>query len=177
MSGFGPGLVDKHQTRRINALLMASPAQAVAFDVRPILLARDQRLFLSVTPIRRKNRLIIDVSAWTPRSASNRSQSACTDFSRASRNSHASQRSTHGIRPSGSPRASRSAQTAARHLMAEASLTPNPAAALRLIPSPFRNHRIDTRSRKSANTLTACDRGFGHGAHRSSVVLLERVWT
>jgi hypothetical protein len=34
-------------TRRegIDALLMASPAQAVAFDVRPILLARDQRLF------------------------------------------------------------------------------------------------------------------------------------
>jgi hypothetical protein len=53
---------------------MASPAHAMAFDVRPILLARDQRLFLSVTPIRRKNRLIIDVSALTPRAASNRSQ-------------------------------------------------------------------------------------------------------
>ena len=71
------GFVDEHQTRRIDALLMASPAHAMAFDVRPILLARDQRLFLSVTPIRRKNRLIIDVSALTPRAASNRWQRAC----------------------------------------------------------------------------------------------------
>jgi hypothetical protein len=68
--GPGPGLVDEHQARRIDALLMASPAHAVALDVRTILLARDQRLFLSVTPMRRKKRLIIDVSALTPRSAS-----------------------------------------------------------------------------------------------------------
>jgi hypothetical protein len=31
----------------------------VAADVRPILLARDKRLFLNVTPTRRKKRLII----------------------------------------------------------------------------------------------------------------------
>src|SRR5271165_5807923 len=80
----GPGLVDEDETRRIDALLMSPPAPAVALDVRAILLARDQRLFLSVTPMRRKNRLIIDVSAFTPGSASSRSQSACrvmSDFS------------------------------------------------------------------------------------------------
>src|ERR1700733_15164109 len=74
--GLGPGLVDEHQSRRIDALLMASPAPAMALYVRTILLARDKRLFLSVTPMRRKKRLIIAVSARTPRSASNRSQSA-----------------------------------------------------------------------------------------------------
>ena len=52
--GLGPGLVDEHQTRRIDALLMGSPAPAMALYVRPILFARDQRLFLSVTPMRRK---------------------------------------------------------------------------------------------------------------------------
>ena len=63
---------------------MASPAPAMALYVRTILLARDKRLFLSVTPMRRKKRLIIAVSARTPRSASNRSQSALSvmsDFS------------------------------------------------------------------------------------------------
>ena len=89
--GLGPGLVDERQSRRIDALLMASPAPAMALYVRTILLARDKRLFLSVTPMRRKKRLIIAVSARTPRSA-NRSQSACrvmSDFSAlsASRNS------------------------------------------------------------------------------------------
>src|ERR1700722_11754830 len=74
--GLGPGLVDERQSRRIDALLMASPAPAMALYVRTILLARDKRLFLSVTPMRRKKRLIIAVSARTPRSASNRSQSA-----------------------------------------------------------------------------------------------------
>jgi hypothetical protein len=48
----------------------------VAADVRAILLARDERLFLSVTPIRRKKRLIIEVSALTPRSDKRRSHSA-----------------------------------------------------------------------------------------------------
>jgi hypothetical protein len=48
----------------------------VATDVRAILLARDEGLFLSVTPIRRKKRLIIEVSALTPRSAERRWQSA-----------------------------------------------------------------------------------------------------
>jgi hypothetical protein len=35
----------------------------VAADVWAILLARDKGLFLTVTPIRRKKRLIIEVSA------------------------------------------------------------------------------------------------------------------
>src|SRR5271156_7129438 len=92
LSKDGPGLVDEHEPRRIDALLMASPAPAMALYVGAILLARDERLFLSVTPVRRKKRLIIAVSARTPRSASNRSQSACrvmSDFSAlsASRNS------------------------------------------------------------------------------------------
>jgi len=44
-------------------------------DVRSVLFARDERLFLSVTPIRRKNRLIIEVSALTPFSERSRSHS------------------------------------------------------------------------------------------------------
>ena len=43
--GLGPGLVDEDQSRRIDALLMASPAPAMALYVRAILLARDERLF------------------------------------------------------------------------------------------------------------------------------------
>ena len=84
LSKDGPGLVDDHQSRRIDALLMASPAPAMALYVGAILLACDERLFLSVTPMRRKKRLIIAVSARTPRSDSNRSQSALSvmsDFS------------------------------------------------------------------------------------------------
>ena len=86
--GLGPGLVDEHQPRNIDALLVASPTRSMARYVRTILLARDERLFLSVTPRRRKKRLIIEVSALTPRSASNRSQSALrvmSDFSRSQR--------------------------------------------------------------------------------------------
>ena len=41
----------------------------MATYVRAILLACDKGLFLTVTPIRRKKRLIIEVSALTPRSA------------------------------------------------------------------------------------------------------------
>jgi hypothetical protein len=48
----------------------------MAADVAAILLARDERLFLNVTPILRKKRLIIEVSALTPRSAERRSQRA-----------------------------------------------------------------------------------------------------
>jgi hypothetical protein len=55
--GLGPGLVDEDETRRIDALLMASPAPAMALYVGTILLACDERLFLSVTPMRRKKRL------------------------------------------------------------------------------------------------------------------------
>src|SRR5271165_735625 len=72
----GPGLVDEDETRRIDALLIGSPSFAVAAYVRAILLARDEGLFLNVTPIRRKKRLIIEVSALTPRSDKSRSQSA-----------------------------------------------------------------------------------------------------
>ena len=56
----------------------------MASYVRAILLLRDEGLFLNITPIRRKKRLIIEVSALTPRSAKRRSQSACSvmsDFS------------------------------------------------------------------------------------------------
>ena len=56
--------------------------------------ARDQRLCLSVTPIRRRNRLIIEVSALTPRSVKSFSHSAVSVMSgfstrRAARNSPA----------------------------------------------------------------------------------------
>ena len=61
--GLGPGLVDEDQARRIDAALIFAPARPVAAYVRAILLARDERLFLSVTPSRRKKRLIIEVSA------------------------------------------------------------------------------------------------------------------
>jgi hypothetical protein len=48
----------------------------MAADVPAILLARDEGLFLNVMPILRKKRLIIEVSALTPRSADRRSQRA-----------------------------------------------------------------------------------------------------
>jgi hypothetical protein len=57
--GLGPGLVDEDPARRRDALLVIAPARPVAACVRAILLARDERLFLSVTPSRRKKRLII----------------------------------------------------------------------------------------------------------------------
>ena len=56
--------------------LIGPPARAMAAYVPAILFARDERLFLNVTPILRKNRLIIEVSALTPRSAERRSQRA-----------------------------------------------------------------------------------------------------
>ena len=74
--GLGPSLVDEDQTPGIDAALIGSPARAMAAYVRTILLARDEGLFLNVTPIRRKKRLIIEVSALTPRSAERRSQRA-----------------------------------------------------------------------------------------------------
>ena len=79
--GLGPGLVDEHEPRNIDALLAASPTRSVARYVRTIPLARDERLFLCVTPRRRKKRLIIEVSALTPRSTSNRWQSALSVMS------------------------------------------------------------------------------------------------
>jgi hypothetical protein len=72
----GGGFVDEDQAPRIDEALIGSPSFAMAADVRAILLARDEGLFLSVIPIRRKKRLIIEVSALTPRSDQRRSQSA-----------------------------------------------------------------------------------------------------
>src|SRR6202020_3503108 len=72
--GLCPGLVDEDQAPRIDEALIVSPSFAVATDVRAILLARDEGLFLNVTPILRKKRLIIEVSDLTPRSAERRSQ-------------------------------------------------------------------------------------------------------
>jgi hypothetical protein len=58
--GLGPGLVDEDQTPGIDQPLIGAPARAMAADVRAILLARDEGLFLNVTPILRKKRLIIE---------------------------------------------------------------------------------------------------------------------
>ena len=74
--GLRPGLVDEDQAPGIDEALIGPPSFAVAAYVRAILLARDQGLFLTVTPIRRKKRLIIEVSALTPRSDKRRSHSA-----------------------------------------------------------------------------------------------------
>ena len=74
--GLRPGFVDEHQAPGIDEPLIGSPSFAVATYVRAILLARDEGLFLTVTPIRRKKRLIIEVSALTPRSDKRRSHSA-----------------------------------------------------------------------------------------------------
>src|SRR5271163_973547 len=74
--GLGPGFIDEDQPPRVDEPLIGSPSFAVATYVRAILLARDKGLFLTVTPIRRKKRLIIEVSALTPRSAERRSHSA-----------------------------------------------------------------------------------------------------
>ena len=47
----------------VDQALIFAPACAVAANVRPILLAGDQSLFLNVIHSRRKNRLSIEVSA------------------------------------------------------------------------------------------------------------------
>ena len=74
--GLRPGLVDEDQTPGIDKPLIGAPARAMAAYVRAIPLARDEGLFLNVTPILRKKRLIIEVSALIPRSAKRRSQRA-----------------------------------------------------------------------------------------------------
>jgi hypothetical protein len=74
--GFRPGLVDEHQSPGIDAALIGPPTRAMTAYVRAVLLARDKRLFLNVTPRRRKKRLIIEVSDLTPRSHKRRSQRA-----------------------------------------------------------------------------------------------------
>jgi hypothetical protein len=70
-----PGLVDEDQALGVYEPLIGSPTRAMPSYVRAILLLRDEGLFLNVTPIRRKKRLIIEVSALTPRSTKRRSQS------------------------------------------------------------------------------------------------------
>ena len=74
--GFRPGFIDEDQPPGVDEPLIGSPSFAVATYVRAILLACDKSLFLTVTPIRRKKRLIIEVSALTPRSAERRSHRA-----------------------------------------------------------------------------------------------------
>ena len=74
--GLRPRFIDEHQAPGVDEPLIGSPSFAVAAYVRAILLARDEGLFLTVTPIRRKKRLIIEVSDLTSRSAKRRSQSA-----------------------------------------------------------------------------------------------------
>src|ERR1700733_3907593 len=64
--GFRPRLVDEHQSPGIDKALIGPPTRAMAAYVRAVLLARDKRLFLNVTPRRRKKRLIIEVSDLTP---------------------------------------------------------------------------------------------------------------
>ena len=66
--GLRRGFIDEDQPPRVDEPLIGSPSFAVATYVRAILLACDKGLFLTVTPIRRKKRLIIEVSALTPRS-------------------------------------------------------------------------------------------------------------
>src|SRR5277367_33295 len=162
LSKDGPGLVDEDQPRGVDALLAALPTRSVTRYVRTIPLARDERLFLSVTPRRRKKRLIIEVSALTPRSASNQSQSASSvmsDFSRlcASRNSRCG--SSFGRRYPPILLAAREPLRSKRctHLIADDSLTPNRAAAARRLIPPRITASI-TRSRKSceyAETIPA----------------------
>ena len=72
--GLGPGLVDEDEARGIDTALVGFPARSMAAYVRTVLFARNERLFFSVTPIRRRNRLIIEVSALTPRSDKRRLQ-------------------------------------------------------------------------------------------------------
>ena len=48
--GLGPGLVDEHQPGRVDPALVFRPLRPPARDVRAVLLGRDQRLFLCVSP-------------------------------------------------------------------------------------------------------------------------------
>ena len=74
--GLCPGLINEDEAPGVDEPLIGAPSFAVAAYVAALLLARDKRLFLNVTPILRKKRLIIEVSALTPRSAERRSQRA-----------------------------------------------------------------------------------------------------
>ena len=79
--GLGPGLIDEDQASRVDPALILAPLAAAAAYVRTVPLARDQRLFLSVIPSRRKKRLSIEVSAFTERSAASRRLSASSVIS------------------------------------------------------------------------------------------------
>ena len=74
--GLRPGLIDEDQTPGINVPLVGAPARTMAAYVRAILFHARRGLLLTVTSIRRKKRLIIEVSALTPRSADRRSHRA-----------------------------------------------------------------------------------------------------
>jgi hypothetical protein len=57
--GFDPSLIDEYEPRGINPALIFTPLGTAAAYVRTVLLARHQRLFLSVILSRRKKRLNI----------------------------------------------------------------------------------------------------------------------
>ena len=167
--GFGPepapakqrGLVDgQNQPRGVDALLAASPTRSVTRYVRiDPARARDERLFLSVTPRRRKKRLIIEVSALTPRSASNRSAKRLkrdVGFPRLSALREildAARVSDGGIRPFCSPLREPLRSKRCTHLIADDSLTPNRAAAAHAGSIPPRITASITRSRKSCENM------------------------
>ncbi len=54
--GSGSGLVEEHEAARIHIALPAPPAAALLRYIGPILLGRSQRLFLRVSPMRRRVR-------------------------------------------------------------------------------------------------------------------------
>ena len=60
-----PGFIDEDQAPGIVEPLIGSPSFAAPTYVRTVLLAYDEGLLLTVTPTRRKKRLIIEVSALT----------------------------------------------------------------------------------------------------------------
>jgi hypothetical protein len=74
--GLRPGLIDEDEAPGVDEPLIGAPARSMTAYVPAVALARDERLFLNVTPILRKKRLIIEVSALTPSSDKRRSQSA-----------------------------------------------------------------------------------------------------
>ena len=49
--GFRPGLIEEDETPGVDEPLIAPPARSMAAYVPTILLARNERLFLNVTPI------------------------------------------------------------------------------------------------------------------------------
>ena len=66
LADFRPGFIDEDQPPGVDEPLIGSPSFAVATYVGAILLACDKSLFLTVTPIRRKKWLIIEVLGFDP---------------------------------------------------------------------------------------------------------------